>query len=101
MGGEVTDFSNPMNSFHQFGVSDKVGEHVGCGELEKRSTFSRHHPFHLIYGLDEPFKSLTGIDGSRIGFCILSLLAQVAKLMQRREFGYIFKVVEVKHSEEF
>ena len=101
MCGEVSDFSDPVNSFHQFGVSDKVGEHVGGGELEKRSTFSRLNAFHFIYSLDEPFKSLTRIDGRRVRLGVLSLLAQVAELVQLCEFRYIFKVVEIQHSGEF
>ncbi len=86
-----------MDCFHQFRVCDKVGEYIGSGELEKSGAFSRLYTFHPVYSLDEPFKSLSGIDGSRVGIRILSLLAQVAKPVQRREFGYIFKVVEVIH----
>lgn len=98
MGGKVADFSDPMDSAYQFGICDKVGEYVGGSELKKRGTFSGLNALHLINGCDKPFECLASVDGCRIGFGILPLLAEVTKLMQRFETGNIFKVVEVKHS---
>ena len=101
VGGQITDFSDPMDCFHQFRIGYKIGEYISSCELKERCSFAGLDAFHFIYGLDNPFKSLACIYGGGIGFGVLPLFAQVAKMMQRSEFGYLFKVVEIKHNGEF